>query len=97
MIASGSLPPLKRPSGGNSSQGSYNNYSNPQVADHKIKQAIAPGESSDLDDTLIRFRQLELANETNENVKKILDQNSFIIANLADLMKEIHETKQHDS
>jgi hypothetical protein len=86
MIASGSLVPTKRPPIWNSSQGFDNYSSNDSITNRKMQHEKAQAESSDVSGKYIQARQLELAMETNENVKKTLDQISLLNAILANFI-----------
>jgi hypothetical protein len=96
MLALGSLAPIKKPflRKSTSSQGFYNNYSSTAISDQKNEQGKSSMGSSDVFDTAITYSQLKLAKDTNQKVQNILNQNSSIIATLAEVMKEIHELKR---
>ena len=74
MIASGSLAPTNRSPRGNSSQGFHNYSFDGSITNHKIEHEKAQAGSSDVSDKYLLVRQLELATETNKNVKKTLVQ-----------------------
>jgi hypothetical protein len=93
MIATGSLAPIKRSPGGTLSRECYSNSFDAVITDRKIEQGKAQTGFSDVRETFIRLRQVQLTNETNENVKEIIKQNLAIIASLADL-KEMYEPKR---
>jgi hypothetical protein len=95
MITSGSLAPIKMSPRGNSSQGFYNYSLDGSIANRKIEHKEAQAESSDLSDTILRVRLLELTTETNENVKKTLDQVSLLNAILAKFMCEIKASQKN--
>ena len=94
MLASGSLVPIKRPflRKSISGQGFYDN-SFTAPSDHKNEQGKASTGSSDVSDTFITLRLVELAKDTNQKMQNILNQNSTIIATLAEIMKEIYKLK----
>ena len=95
MIASGSLAPIKRSPRGNSSQGFYNYSFDGSIANHKIEHKEAQAGSSDVSDTILRVRQLGLTKETNENVKKTLDQISQLNSILANFMYELKASQKN--
>jgi hypothetical protein len=94
MITSGSLAPIKRSPIGNSSQGFYN-FSDRSIANHKIEHKEAHVGSSDVSDSILRTRQLELTAETNENVKKTLGQVSLLNAILANFIYELRGSQKN--
>jgi hypothetical protein len=93
-LASGSLVPIKRPflRKSSSGQGFYDNSST-APPDHKNEQGKASTGSSDVFDTAIMFTQLKLAQDTNQKIQNIINQNSTIITTLAEVMKEIYKLK----
>lgn len=88
MPASGSLVPIKKPFLGKSSfgQGFYDN-SPTAASDHKNEQVKVSRGSSDVFDTAITLTQIELAQDTNQKMQNIINQNSTIIATLAEIYK----------
>jgi len=63
------------------------------LPDHKNEQGKASTGSSDVFDTAIMFTQLKLAQDTNQKIQNIINQNSTIITTLAEVMKEIYKLK----
>jgi hypothetical protein len=94
MIASGSLAPIKRSPRGNSSQGFHNYSFDSSIPNQKIEHEAQAG-SSDASDNYLRARQLELATETNKNVKKTLDQISLLNAILANFIYEFKASQKN--